>query len=271
MWGTYWVWDARLTSVLVLFLMYLGVIALWRTVDDPSRAGRAAAILTLVGAINLPIIKFSVDWWNTLHQPASVIRARRPGDPSGDPDAAAGDGARVPAAVPHAASRRDAQRDPAPARAHDAADAGARRAGSLTMDLGPHASFIVAAYAMAALVVAGLIAWVLADYRAQRRALADLEARGVTRRSERPERRERRPRQRPKAPRRRAVRAAAARDLPRARGAVLLPARRGRSLAHALGADRPPGARHRAAAAGGPQRATARRCRASRRPTSRAR
>ena len=66
MWGTYWVWDARLTSVLVLFLMYLGVMALWRTVDDPSRAARAAAILTLVGAINLPIIKFSVDWWNTL-------------------------------------------------------------------------------------------------------------------------------------------------------------------------------------------------------------
>jgi heme exporter protein C len=78
MWGTYWVWDARLTSVLVLFLMYLGVIALWRTVDDPSRAGRAAAILTLVGAVNLPIIKFSVDWWNTLHQPASVLRAGGP-------------------------------------------------------------------------------------------------------------------------------------------------------------------------------------------------
>jgi heme exporter protein C len=74
MWGTYWVWDARLTSVLVLFLMYLGVIALWRAVEDPARAGRAAAVLTLVGAINLPIIKFSVDWWNTLHQPASVLR-----------------------------------------------------------------------------------------------------------------------------------------------------------------------------------------------------
>src|SRR5215216_1664152 len=78
MWGTYWVWDARLTSVLVLFIMYLGVIALWRTVEDPSRAGRAAAILTLVGAINLPIIKFSVDWWNTLHQPASVFRLGGP-------------------------------------------------------------------------------------------------------------------------------------------------------------------------------------------------
>jgi heme exporter protein C len=78
MWGTYWVWDARLTSVLVLFLLYLGVIALWRTVDDPSRAARAAAILTLVGAINIPIIKFSVDWWNTLHQPASVLRLGGP-------------------------------------------------------------------------------------------------------------------------------------------------------------------------------------------------
>jgi heme exporter protein C len=78
MWGTYWVWDARLTSVLILFLMYLGVMALWRTVEDPSRAARAAAILTLVGAINLPIIKFSVDWWNTLHQPASVVRLGGP-------------------------------------------------------------------------------------------------------------------------------------------------------------------------------------------------
>jgi heme exporter protein C len=78
MWGTYWVWDARLTSVLVLFLMYLGVIALWRTIDDQSRAARAAAVLTLVGAINVPIIKFSVDWWNTLHQPASVIRLGGP-------------------------------------------------------------------------------------------------------------------------------------------------------------------------------------------------
>src|ERR1700736_4617799 len=78
MWGTYWVWDARLTSVLVLFLMYLGLIALWRTIDDPSRAARAAAVLTLVGALDLPIIKFSVDWWNTLHQPASVFRVGGP-------------------------------------------------------------------------------------------------------------------------------------------------------------------------------------------------
>ena len=78
MWGTYWVWDARLTSVLVLFLMYVAVIALWRSIEDFSRAARMAAILTLVGAINLPIIKFSVDWWSTLHQPASVFRIGGP-------------------------------------------------------------------------------------------------------------------------------------------------------------------------------------------------
>jgi heme exporter protein C len=78
MWGTWWVWDARLTSVFVLFLMYLGIIALTRALDDPGRSARAAAIVTLVGFINIPIIKFSVDWWNTLHQPASVMRLDGP-------------------------------------------------------------------------------------------------------------------------------------------------------------------------------------------------
>lgn len=73
-WGTYWVWDARLTSVLILFLLYLGLIALWQAIEEPGRAGRAAAILALVGAVNVPIIKFSVDWWNTLHQTSSVLR-----------------------------------------------------------------------------------------------------------------------------------------------------------------------------------------------------
>jgi len=73
-WGTYWVWDARLTSMLVLLLLYLGVIALYWTAEDPNRGARAAAVMTLVGALNLPIIKFSVDWWNTLHQPASILR-----------------------------------------------------------------------------------------------------------------------------------------------------------------------------------------------------
>jgi heme exporter protein C len=78
MWGAYWVWDARLTSVLVLFFLYLGHIALVRAFDDPERGYRAGAILALVGAVDLPIIKFSVDWWNTLHQPASITLTGSP-------------------------------------------------------------------------------------------------------------------------------------------------------------------------------------------------
>lgn len=78
MWGTWWVWDARLTSVVVLFLFYLGCMALRSSIDDEARAGRAASILALVGLVNLPIVKFSVDWWSTLHQPASVFRADGP-------------------------------------------------------------------------------------------------------------------------------------------------------------------------------------------------
>ena len=72
MWGAWWVWDARLTSVLVLFFLYLGHVALVRAFDDPERGYRAGAILALIGVVNLPVIKFSVDWWNTLHQPASI-------------------------------------------------------------------------------------------------------------------------------------------------------------------------------------------------------
>jgi heme exporter protein C len=72
------VWDARLTSVLVLFFLYLGYLALVNAFDDPQRGARAGAILALVGAVDLPIIKFSVDWWNTLHQPASVLRMGGP-------------------------------------------------------------------------------------------------------------------------------------------------------------------------------------------------
>jgi heme exporter protein C len=78
MWGTWWVWDARLTSMLVLLFLYLGYLALQGAFDDPARGHKAAAILALVGVVNLPIIKFSVDWWNTLHQPASVVRLDGP-------------------------------------------------------------------------------------------------------------------------------------------------------------------------------------------------
>ena len=78
MWGTWWVWDARLTSVLILFFLYIGYMALNNAFDSPQRGAKASAILALVGFINVPIIKFSVDWWNTLHQPASVIRMDGP-------------------------------------------------------------------------------------------------------------------------------------------------------------------------------------------------
>ncbi len=83
MWGTWWAWDARLTSELILFFLYIGFMALEASIDDPRRAARASAILALVGAVNIPIIHFSVNWWNTLHQPASVGKFGRPSiDPS---------------------------------------------------------------------------------------------------------------------------------------------------------------------------------------------
>ena len=77
-WGAYWVWDARLTSELVLLFLYLGFIALKSAIPDPTRADRAGAILALVGVVNVPIIYFSVQWWNTLHQGASVSLTRAP-------------------------------------------------------------------------------------------------------------------------------------------------------------------------------------------------
>lgn len=78
MWGTWWAWDARLTSMALLFFLYLGHIVLLNAFDDAARGARAAAILALAGVVNLPVIKFSVDWWNTLHQPASVSRMGMP-------------------------------------------------------------------------------------------------------------------------------------------------------------------------------------------------
>ncbi len=78
MWGAWWAWDARLTSVLILFFLYIGYMTLWRAIPDKTRAAKLAAILAIVGFVNVPIIKFSVDWWNSLHQPASIIRADGP-------------------------------------------------------------------------------------------------------------------------------------------------------------------------------------------------
>jgi heme exporter protein C len=82
MWGTWWAWDARLTSELLLFFLYLGFMALQAAIDDPKRAARAGALLALVGVVNIPVIHFSVQWWNTLHQPASVSAINKIGAPA---------------------------------------------------------------------------------------------------------------------------------------------------------------------------------------------
>ena len=76
MWGTYWVWDARLTSFLLLLFLYLGYMALWNAIEDETRAARAAAILAMVGVVNLPIIHFSVAWWSTLHQGETIMAGK---------------------------------------------------------------------------------------------------------------------------------------------------------------------------------------------------
>ena len=171
MWGTYWEWDARLTSVLILFLMYLGLIALWRAVDDPSRAARAAAMLTLVGAINMPIIKFSVDWWNTLHQPASVMRM---GGPTLDrafltPLLMMALAFSLLFVTLHLAAMRNEilRRRVRACRCCRPAAFGVN-----AMSLGPYAAFIVAAIVLVAAVVLILIVWIAIDYRRQSRGCA---------------------------------------------------------------------------------------------------
>lgn len=82
-WGTWWVWDARLTSMLILLFLYGGAIALDRAINDEKSAARAVAVLVLVGVVNIPIIKYSVDWWNTLHQPATFKLTEKPSMPMG--------------------------------------------------------------------------------------------------------------------------------------------------------------------------------------------
>ena len=81
-WGTWWIWDARLTSMLILLFLYGGVIALDRAINDEKSAARAVAVLVLVGVVNIPIIKYSVEWWNTLHQPATFKLTEKPSMPA---------------------------------------------------------------------------------------------------------------------------------------------------------------------------------------------
>ena len=183
MWGTWWVWDARLTSVFVLFLMYLGLIALNRAMDDPARSARVTAVLILVGFVNIPIIKFSVEWWNTLHQPASRPAPRWLNHRSVISCAAAGHGDRFHPAVLHAASDGDAQRDLAPPRHVDAPRCcPQRRSGNSVMI--SHTGFVLASYGAAIIVLAALIGWIFIDGRSQRRRCRSWNRAGVRRRSE---------------------------------------------------------------------------------------
>ncbi|WP_372741546.1 heme ABC transporter permease [Neptunomonas sp.] len=80
-WGSWWVWDARLTSMLILLFLYMGVMALYAAMDNETTAAKAASVLSLVGLVNIPIIKYSVDWWNTLHQPATFTLTEKPAMP----------------------------------------------------------------------------------------------------------------------------------------------------------------------------------------------
>ena len=182
MWGTWWVWDARLTSVFVLFLMYLGLIALNRAMDEPTRAAKVSAVLILVGFVNIPIIKFSVEWWNTLHQPASVIRMDGPTIAGGVPASAARHGHRLHAAVLHAAHPRHAQRNPAAPhrRAAPPCSPVCRPRGRRCMS---HTFYVTASYIAAFSVSIGLILWVWLDHRNRHRELERLEAAGIRRRS----------------------------------------------------------------------------------------
>ena len=142
MWGTYWVWDARLTSFLLLLFLYLGYMALWNAIEDETRAARAAAILALVGVVNIPIIKFSVDWWSTLHQGESIVSRQ---DRAGLSGAAADHDAGLHAAVRHALDDPHPHRDPGAPRPH--LDAGER---GMNFDMGAYGVYIWPAYGVSA-------------------------------------------------------------------------------------------------------------------------
>ena len=173
MWGTWWVWDARLTSVLVLFLIYIAYMALRASLDDETKAARAAAILALVGAVNLPIIHYSVDWWNSLHQGTSVF-APAAGAGAGLPLAAAADGAGLYGGLRVAVAGAHPRRGLAPPRRGRGAARGEGLRPMLDLDVGKYAAYIWPAYAITALVFVVLIAGSLAHARRWKKRAEEL-------------------------------------------------------------------------------------------------
>ena len=172
MWGTYWVWDARLTSVLVLFILYLGLIALWRAIDDPGRAAKAAAILTLGRRRRSADHQILGRLVEHVASARVSVPARRSDDRARTAHAAAGDVARLHVPFPDPASDGDPQRNPAPAdrSGHDARGGRGRSArtgicGERRMMGDPHVGFIVAAYAVAVVTIGAMIGWVVSDFR----------------------------------------------------------------------------------------------------------
>ena len=190
MWGAFWVWDPRLTSVLILFLLYLGLIALRSSIEDESLAGKLTAVLALVGIVIIPVIKFSVDW-NSLHQPASITRLGAPAIHTSLlwPLLVMASGMALLFAGP--ASQGDAQRDPAAARQGAAHRQGRRRrrvwrSKRLGSDAWISDRTLVSSgrrTLIVAVVLSLLVAWLVLDGRRLQRLLDELEAHGVRRRS----------------------------------------------------------------------------------------
>ncbi len=172
MWGAWWVWDARLTSFLLLLFLYLGYIALWNAIEDEVRAARVAAVLALVGAVNLPIIEFSVDWWTTLHQGESILRAGGPQIAGRVPVAAAAERRRLHAAVLHPVDHPHTDRDPGAPRPFAAAG-GRRMSGFLAM--GGYAAYVWPAYGATVVLLGAAVALTWRAYVRARTRLAALE------------------------------------------------------------------------------------------------
>ena len=185
MWGAWWVWDARLTSELILLFLYLGFVALYASLPDKRAAWRAGAILLVVGFVNVPVVHYSVEWWSSLHQPASVMRIRQTGDAPDDARAAVGERDRRLAVFfslrclfsrrrRFCAPRRVAiGRAPPPARPNRAR-VEMMESIAIALQMGGYGGYVWASYALAAAVVAAIL---LAARRAKKNALGAIDVR----------------------------------------------------------------------------------------------